>query len=158
MLTRFNPASIMTPASPYSHGVEVPEGTRLLFLAGQVGTRKDGSTPADLTQQNEIAWANIAAVLEAAGMQLADIVRLTAYVTSREGIGPFRDVRNRMVGATKPASTLIIVAGLAGPQWHIEIEVVAAKSKIAARKAASAKKTAPNKPAARRSSAAKKKR
>ena len=127
MLKRLNPASIMKPASPYSHGIELPPGTRILYCAGQVGTTKDGVTPADLVQQNEIAWANIKAILKDAGMGLSDIVRLNAYLTSREGIAPFREVRNRMVGTVKPASTLVIVAGLAGPQWHVEIEVVAAK-------------------------------
>lgn len=147
MLKRINPASIMTPASPYSHAVDVPEGTRLLFLAGQIGSRKDGTTPVDLVEQNEVAWANIKAILADGGMDLSDIVRMTAYITSREGIPAFREVRNRMVGATKPASTLIICAGLAGPQWHVEIEVIAAKTARAAAKPAGkkapAKKTAP---------------
>lgn len=156
MLKRINPASIMTPASPYSHGIEVPAGTRLLYCAGQVGTTKDGTTPADLVQQNEIAWANIRAILKDAGMDLADIVRMNAYLTSREGIEPFRTVRNRMVGNVKPASTLVLVAGLAAPHWHVEIEVVAAQGPRATGKPAAAKKAAKKAPA--KKSAKKKKR
>jgi len=156
MLKRINPASIMTPASPYSHGVELPPGTRLLFCAGQVGTTKDGTTPTDLVQQNEIAWANIKAILNDAGMDLKDIVRMNAYLTSREGIEPFRTVRNRMVGNVKPASTLVLVAGLAGPAWHVEIEVVAAQAQRAAAKPAAARK--PAKKASAKKSAKKKKR
>ncbi|MGE0734377.1 MAG: RidA family protein [Alphaproteobacteria bacterium] len=156
MLKRINPASIMTPASPYSHGIELPPGTRILYCAGQVGTTKDGTTPSDLVQQNEIAWANIRAILNDAGMDLKDIVRMNAYLTSREGIEPFRAVRNRMVGKVKPASTLVLVAGLAGPQWHVEIEVVAAQASRAAAKPAAAKKPARKAPA--KKSAKKKKR
>jgi 2-iminobutanoate/2-iminopropanoate deaminase len=128
MLKRHSPATVHAPASPYSHGVEVPPNARLLYVSGQIGQRPDGTTPADLAGQNEQAWANLKAVLAAAGMGVADIVRLNAYVVGAEGIAAFREVRNRMVGDLKPASTLIVVAGLASPAWKVEIECVAAKA------------------------------
>lgn len=128
MLKRHNPASIHAPASPYTHGVEVPPNARLLFVSGQVGMKPDGSTPADLVAQNEQAWANLKAVLAAAQMGVGDIVRLNAYVVGADGIAAFREVRNRMVGEIKPASTLVVVAALASPAWKVEIECVAARA------------------------------
>jgi enamine deaminase RidA (YjgF/YER057c/UK114 family) len=61
-------------------------------------------------------------------MGVADIVRINAYVIGAEGIAAFREVRNRMVGDLKPASTLVVVAALASPAWKVEIECVAAKA------------------------------
>ncbi len=60
-------------------------------------------------------------------MGVEDIVRIDAYVTSPDVVPAFRDVRGEVIGDARPASTLLIVAGLALPDWCVEIEVVAAK-------------------------------
>jgi enamine deaminase RidA (YjgF/YER057c/UK114 family) len=53
---------------------------------------------------------------------------LSRYKVTGEGadVALFRDVRDRTLGAAKPASTLIIVAGLARPEYLVEIEAIAA--------------------------------
>lgn len=127
MHKKHNPDAIAPPFSPYSHGVEVGTNARWLYVSGQVGVRPDGTTPEDLVEQNEQTWENIRAILTSAAMSVSDIVRINAYVTTEEGIAAFRDVRNKVVGEARPASTLVRVAGLASPQWGVEIEVVAAK-------------------------------
>ena len=121
-----NPVSIAPPFSPYSHGVELPPGKRVLFASGQVGVAPDGSTPPDPLAQNRQAWDNILAILGDAGMGVGDLVRINAYVTTVEAQTAFREVRNEVIGDHRPASTLIRVAGLASDDWSVEIEVVAA--------------------------------
>ena len=122
-----NPSSIAPPFGRYSHGIEVGPNARWLVAAGQVGVAPDGTTPEDPIEQNRLAWANLTAILEEAGMSRNDIVRINAYVTSTEGVAAFRDVRNEMVGDPPPASTLLVVQALAAPTWGVEIEVIAAK-------------------------------
>lgn len=121
-----NPESIAPPFSPYSHGVEIPPGKRVLFISGQVGVGLDGTVPDDLVAENRQAWDNVLAILGEAGMTANDLVRINAYVTTVEAQAAFREVRNEVIGDHRPASTLIRIAGLASDDWSVEIEVVAA--------------------------------
>ncbi len=59
-------------------------------------------------------------------MGLGNIVRVNAYVSGREHLRPYMEVRNALFGEPLPASTLMVVAGFARPEFVVEIEVVAA--------------------------------
>jgi enamine deaminase RidA (YjgF/YER057c/UK114 family) len=74
----------------------------------------------------EQAWRNIFAVLASAGMNAHNLVKITAFLTQREDLADFREVRDRMLREARPASSLIFVSGLADPAWLVEIEAVAA--------------------------------
>lgn len=121
-----SPSTIHPPLAPYSPGAEVPSRSRFVFASGQVGITRDGTIPPDCTGQAEIAFANIEAILAEAGMSLRDVVRLNAYVTGREHLQPYMQVRNRLFAEPYPASTLMIVSGFARPEFVVEIEAVAA--------------------------------
>lgn len=114
------------PFSNYSHAVEVPAGSRLLVCSGQLGMRADGSIPNDTAEQAKICFDNISIILAEAGMELSDVVRINAYVTDREHMAPYMDVRNALFPAPYPASTLMIVSGFTRPEFTVEIEVIAA--------------------------------
>jgi enamine deaminase RidA (YjgF/YER057c/UK114 family) len=114
------------PFARYSHGVEVPAGKRLVLVSGQLGVAPDDSVPEDAGAQAELCFANISAVLADAGMTLADIVRINAYVTDRAHMRPYMDVRDRLVADPPPASTLMIVSGFTRAEFKVEIEVIAA--------------------------------
>ena len=126
MLIRHNPAGIAPPFSPYSHAVEVASGTRWLHVSGQVGVQPDGSILSEPSAQMEQSWRNVLAILGAAGMGPQDLVKVTAYLTRPEDVGLFREVRDALIDGAQPASTLVIVAGLAHPDWLVEIEAIAA--------------------------------
>jgi 2-iminobutanoate/2-iminopropanoate deaminase len=129
MLKRHNPATVHAPAGKYSHGTEVPAGTRLLYVSGQVGVKPDGKAAAGDAAQCEQAWANVKNVLAGAGMGVDDIVKLNAYVTRADIVAPYRAARDKALGQAVPASsTLVVVAALADPVWVVEIECVAAKA------------------------------
>ena len=128
MLSHHIPASIRQPFAHYSHGVEVPPGTRMLFCSGQLGISPDDEIPAGAEAQTDLCFANIAAVLEAAGMGFADLVRLNAYVTGREHLPAYMRARDRYVVSPPPASTLMIVAGFAREDFKVEVEAIAAKA------------------------------
>jgi len=129
MHIRHNPSQIAAPTGRYTHAIEVPEPARWLHVSGQVGTAPDGSVPADFEAQVENCWKNVLAILSEAGMAIEDVVKVTAYLTKAEHVGPYRDARDRVIGDARPASTVVIVAGLVRPEWLCEIEAVAAKAR-----------------------------
>lgn len=120
------PATIRAPFARYSHGVEVTAGSRLIFCSGQLGIGADDTIPEDARAQADLCFANIAAILAEAGMTLADIVRINAYVTDRAHMAGYMQSRDAHVASPPPASTLVIVSGFTKPEFKVEIEVVAA--------------------------------
>ena len=126
MLTKHTPPGIRAPFSRYVHGVEAPGTARWLHVSGQVGVDAEGNTAEGPAAQMDLCWRNIFAVLESAGMAPDNIVKVTAYLTRQEDTGLYREVRDRLLDGVETASTLVIVSGLAHPDWLVEIEVVAA--------------------------------
>ena len=126
MFRFLTPKTIKPPFARYSHGVEVPAGKRLVLCSGQLGIGPDDTVPEDVGAQTELCFANIAAILAEAGLGLKDIVRINAYVTDRDCLGPYMTVRDRLFSDPAPASTLMIVSGFARPEFKVEIEVTAA--------------------------------
>ena len=128
MSKRLNPSSIHPPFALYAHGVVVEAGARTVFCSGQLGIRPDATIPADVEGQAALCFDAIAAILGEAGMGLSDLVRINAYVTGREHLSGYMAVRDRVVTAPPPASTLMIVSGFARPEFLVEIEAIAATS------------------------------
>lgn len=128
MHTPLSPTDIHAPFAPYSHGVEVPGGQRLVFCSGQLGIAPDGAIPPDCEGQSRLCFANIRSILREAGLGLEHIVRVNAYVSGREHLAAYMAVRNSLFSSPLPASTLMIVAGFARPEFVVEIEAVAAGS------------------------------
>jgi len=126
MLTRHRPDAIAPPFSRYLHGVEAAPGARWLHVSGQVGIDPDGNLASGAEAQMEHCWRNILTVLRGAGMDADNIVKVTAYLTRPEDTPLYREVRDRMLDGAETASTLVIVSGLAHPDWLVEIEAVAA--------------------------------
>jgi len=122
------PPDIAPPLARYSHGVELPAGARLVFCAGQLGIGPEGETPEDVGEQARLCFRAIARILAEAGMGMADLVRLNAYVTSPDHLQAYMRVRDEFVSSPPPASTLMIVTGFARPQFRIEIEAIAARA------------------------------
>ncbi|GAA1711081.1 RidA family protein [Isoptericola hypogeus] len=113
--------------------VSVAEGTRLVFVSGQVARDADGSPvgPGDLAAQAEQAYANVHAAVTAAGGSFADIAKLTVYVVDWEpakmaqlGAGAVRAAERLGFDLVRPI-TLLGVAALGEPDLLIEVEAVA---------------------------------
>lgn len=124
------PASIRAPFARYAHGVEVPEGYRLVVTSGQLGIAADGTIPADARAQADLCFAACGAILAEAGMGPADVIRINAFVTDRAHMAAYMAARDAWL-ATRPeddlpASTLVIVSGFTRPDFAVEVEVTAA--------------------------------
>ena len=123
-----NPAGVAPPFGNYSHAALVAEGARRLHVSGQVGVKPDGTLGQGIDEQCEWAWRNLVGILESSGMGLADVVKTTTYLVDAGHVAAFRKARDRVIGDHRPASTLVVVAALASPQWLVEIELEAARS------------------------------
>lgn len=116
------------PAKGYANGVLAANGQ--LFVGGQIGWNASQVFEAfDFVGQTEQALRNVVAVVEAAGGQAADIVRLTWYVTGKkEYLARQREVGaayRRVMGRHFPAMTMVVVAGLIEDAALVEIEATA---------------------------------
>lgn len=122
-----NPPTVPAPGSRYTQAVALGAPFKRLLISGQVGLRPDGTLEDGIEPQLEQAWNNILALLEAAGLTAADLVKVTTYVTMRGCIGVTRLVRERKLGRHSPASTYVEVSGLANSAWLCEIEAEAVR-------------------------------
>jgi enamine deaminase RidA (YjgF/YER057c/UK114 family) len=131
MLTLLSPTTVAPPFSRYSQAVQVTGNARWLYMSGQVGVFPDGTLAgADLAAQGRQAWKNILALLEAANMSPRDLVKVTAFMVgplSAEDLATYRAVRDELLEGAEPASSAVVVAGLARADLRIEIEAVAAR-------------------------------
>ena len=110
----------------YHQGELVSGHTRTLYCAGQAAMDGDG-TPrhdGDMAAQLALSLDNLEAVLAAAGMSLADLVRLTVYTTDVDGLLPHYGVLAVRLGAAgaAPPTTMLGVARLALPSLLVELE------------------------------------
>lgn len=122
------PHDIAPPAAAYAHARLTEGAGRWLHTSGVVPIAPDGSVPPALAQQAEVIWANIGAMLREAGMGPADVVSVTTYVTPGHDLAEVMAVRDRSLDGHLAASTLVVVAELARPEWLMEISVIAAGS------------------------------
>jgi len=122
-----NPESIHAPLGRYVHQIEVSGEGRMLFLAGQVGIRPDGTVPADPVDQLRVALENIVRNLEAAGFETTDLVKLTTYVVGEMDAVGRRAQLDRVLGSHLTTSTLVYVAALASPDYKVEVDAWATR-------------------------------
>jgi 2-iminobutanoate/2-iminopropanoate deaminase len=123
--TRHDPPSVAAPQGGYTHGLALPAAARLLFISGQVPELGDGSVPPDFEGQCRAVWRNILAILESAGLTVANLVKVTTYLTSQDQAASNSRIRREMLGAVKPALTVVVLQTLES-QWLLEIEAIAA--------------------------------
>jgi enamine deaminase RidA (YjgF/YER057c/UK114 family) len=122
-----NPETLHKPLGGYSHQVEIT-GERMLLISGQVGMRQDGTIPEDPIEQLDIAFENIFRNLQAANMQVKDLVKLTIYLVGEWDTDKRRALVASKLAGHQPAMTLIFAAALASPTIKIEIDAWASCS------------------------------
>ncbi len=120
------PKTLNDPRPRYSQGIQT-SGGKLLFVAGQTASDKDGNVvgKGDIKAQTKQVFANLTAVLQEAGGTLDNLVMTTTYITDREYREGYNEVRRGLYKNDPPTSTLVIVKGLAHPDYLIEIAGIA---------------------------------
>ena len=114
------------PEVPYAQGLEVRNASRLVFVSGQIGTDDDGSWLDGIEAQTRRVIERVTAVLAESGLTMADVVKLTIYLTDPADYGPFMAVAGELMA--KPTSTVtgLVVPFLSAPEQKVEIEAIAA--------------------------------
>ena len=99
----------------------------LIFCSGQIGIGPDGKIvdPRDTRAQIVQAFKNLKTVLEGAGGSLDQVVKITSYLLDEVDRDALVDVRRRFFKPPYPASTLVVVKGLARPEYRYEIDAIA---------------------------------
>ncbi len=100
----------------------------MLIISGQIGMRPDGTIPEDPIEQLDIAFDNIFRNLQAAKMQVTDLVKLTTYLTGEWDTDKRRALVASKLAGHQPAMTLIYAAALANPAIKVEIDAWASLS------------------------------
>jgi enamine deaminase RidA (YjgF/YER057c/UK114 family) len=129
--TLVNPAGLHDPTPfGYSHSAAVPAGSALVLVAGQYGSKPDGSVAsphfADQVQQ---ALHNLGVALAAHGLDPSHVVQLRSYVVQPdfERLGLVAQAVRSACGSMPPVQTLVGVAALAMPDMLFEVEAVAVR-------------------------------
>ncbi|MFN8633793.1 MAG: RidA family protein [Chloroflexota bacterium] len=121
---RVNPPGVHTPQANYSHVTRVGN---TLYISGQLGLDPDGNLvgPGDAEAQAEQAYRNVKTIVEHFGGSMDDVVKITQYITDLAYRPLIAKPRDRSFGTPGPASTLVVVKGLAAPDYLVEIEATA---------------------------------
>lgn len=125
-----NPEQLGAPKG-YSNGLLAPAGSRLLFVAGQIGWNGEQKLVSErFLDQFAQALDNVLLVVATAGGWPEHVMRMTIYVTdTREYLEQIAEIgrayRERM-GKHYPTMSLVRVAGLLEPDAQVEIEATAA--------------------------------
>ena len=115
------------PVSNYKMATR-QEGGRLVYISGQVAWDTDGNIAGkgDIQAQARQIFANLRQVLQEAGGDLGDLLKITTYVTDISNYPAVIEVRNQVFQGELPASTLIVVEALFHEDFLLEIEGMAA--------------------------------
>ncbi|ODU22535.1 MAG: enamine deaminase RidA [Sphingomonas sp. SCN 67-18] len=99
----------------------------LIILSGQAAMTAEGAIvgAGDFDAQAEQTFRNIETLLAAAGATMADIVKVTIYLTDMAHFPKIVDLRRKWFSAPYPADTIVEVRALALPELMIEIEATA---------------------------------
>lgn len=112
------------PVGPYSPGMGFE---RLVFVSGQGATDPATGRLAgpDIETQTEQALRNVAAILEAAGSSLQQVLRCGVFIVDMREFQQMNAVYERMFAGHKPARTTVQVASLPHPGLRVEIDAIA---------------------------------
>jgi len=111
---------------PYAQAVKA---NGFLFTAGQIPLHPVSMeiVDGDVAAQTEQVLANLSAVLSAAGVTWADVVKTTCFLRTMDDFAAFNAVYARVLGEARPARSTVAVAGLPR-NVSVEVELVAALS------------------------------
>lgn len=113
----------------FSQAITVSAGMRLVFVGGQNGVTKEGKIAGkDIATQSVQAYKNLLVALEAADASIADVVKMTIYLVQGQSFNEaYKAIQPLQVANVKPPTVSgLVVAGLAVPDYLIEIDAVAA--------------------------------
>jgi 2-iminobutanoate/2-iminopropanoate deaminase len=119
----FRVAGLPAALSHYTDAVRFGD---ILFVSGLTAHDATGQLVGgtDAAAQTRQILKNLTLVLDAAGATMADVLKVTVFLTDINDRAAINPVRQEFFGDARPASTLIEVSKLALPEMKVEIEAV----------------------------------
>jgi 2-iminobutanoate/2-iminopropanoate deaminase len=114
--------SAPTPTGPFNQAIRVGN---LIFTAGQAGRNRETGQMGDIREQTDWALRNIAAILQAAGGSLEDVVKTTVYLKEGADSSAMSEVYASHFQDPLPARSSVVVARLKNAEMLVEIEAIA---------------------------------
>ena len=116
----------VSSGSPYEASVGFSRAVRHgdhVAVSGTAPVWPDGSCPADAELQARRVWEIALAALRELGGDVGDVVRTRQYVTDAAVVEAVSRVHGEVFADVRPASTMVVVAGLLDPRWVYEAEL-----------------------------------
>jgi enamine deaminase RidA (YjgF/YER057c/UK114 family) len=112
--------------SPFESSIGFSRAVRVgstIAVSGTAPVWPDGSVDPDPTVQARRCWEIVLAALEELGGTVDDVIRTRQYVVDAADADAVGAVHGEIFGAVRPASTMVVVAGLLDPRWRVEMEL-----------------------------------
>jgi enamine deaminase RidA (YjgF/YER057c/UK114 family) len=112
--------------SPFEATIGFSRAVRVgatIAVSGTAPVWPDGSVDPDAAVQARRCWEIALAALEELGGSVADVVRTRQYVVDAADGEAVGGVHGEVFGEVRPASTMVVVAGLLDPRWKVEVEL-----------------------------------
>ena len=112
--------------SPYESSIGFSRAVRVgdvIAVSGTAPVWPDGSVDPDPSVQARRCWEIALAALAELGGRVEDVVRTRQYVVSADDAEAVGAVHGEVFGDVRPASTMVVVAGLLDPRWRYEVEL-----------------------------------
>ena len=117
--------------SPFEETIGFSRGVRAgatIVVSGTAPVWPDGQVDPDPAVQARRCWEIALAALTELGGRVHDVVRTRQYVVRADVADAVGAVHGEVFGAVRPASTMVVVAGLLDPRWLVEVELDAVVS------------------------------
>jgi enamine deaminase RidA (YjgF/YER057c/UK114 family) len=117
--------------SPYEEPMGFSRAVRVgstISVSGTAPVWPDGHVDPDSAVQARRCWEIVVAALEELDASVSDVVRTRQYVVSADVAEAVGAVHGEVFGDVRPASTMVVVAGLLDPRWVVEVEADAVVS------------------------------
>ncbi|HEX3929098.1 MAG TPA: RidA family protein [Nocardioides sp.] len=111
--------------SPFEESIGFSRAVRVgrtVVVSGTAPVWPDGQVDPDPATQARRCWEIVVAALAELGATPADVVRTRQYVVSADIADAVGAVHGEVFGDVRPASTMVVVAGLLDPRWVVEVE------------------------------------
>lgn len=118
----------ISSGSPFEGSIGFSRAVRVgdrVLVSGTAPVWPDGSCPDDPAAQARRCFEIIGDALSEAGTDLSAVIRTRTYLTDPVAADAVSAEHGRLFGKTRPAATMVIVAGLLDPRWKVEIEAEA---------------------------------
>lgn len=118
----------MSSGSPFEKSVGFSRAVRIgdrVVVSGTAPVWPDGSCDADVRVQAARCIEIISDSLERLGSGLAEVVRTRMFLVDVADADAVSEAHAEAFGKTRPAATMVVIAGLLDPRWRVEIEAEA---------------------------------